>query len=282
MITKVKAIYNDMTIDCVLLAKFDIEVNSLKSEQKKFLFFKRNKFVECVDCKSVCLVFASWRHKSKEFAFISKELVLGNSDFLDDTNIIKSVDFCSESVQYYYGDKPITNKVMIKNFEGYDFIYKNNSFLANLYNGASEQCYNLLFKQLHEVFDCESIDDEIKPETKFIDFTKRKNSDYIEFQFAKNIKNPFKDIEHFKDESLYIQSVNLDWFMETYGNLFKNCVSPNGESRFCFYGVNYYPLDMAKLIFYRLKKSKIAGSEKLIVWLEKAVSNGEGLYILGI
>ena len=89
MITNVKAIYNDMTVDCVLLAKFDIEVNSFKSKQKRFLFFKRNKVVECVDYKSVCLVFIPWKHKSKELAFISEELVLGNSDFLDKTNIIK-------------------------------------------------------------------------------------------------------------------------------------------------------------------------------------------------
>ena len=281
MIMKIKAIYNDMTIDCVLLAKFDIEVN-FKREQKKSLLFKWNKFIACKDYKSVCLVFVPWKHKSKEFAFISKDLVLGDCDFLDKTNIIKSAEFYSECIEYYFDNKPISNKVLIKNFEGYDFIYQNNSFLANLYNRNSEQCYDLLYKNLPEVFDCEPVDDEIQLKTMFVDIAKRKGSAYIEFQYAKNVKKPFKKIDNFKEDSLFIHSDNIDWFLQNYGDLFNNCISPDCSNRFCDYGVNYYTPEMAKTIFDKLKRLNIIGSEKLIVWLDKAVSSGEGFYILGI
>jgi len=282
MITKIKAIYSNMTIDCVLLAKFDIEVNSLKSKQKRFLFSKRNKNVACKDYKSVCLVFVPWKHKSKELAFINKDLVLGDCNFLDKTNIIKIAEFNSECVEYYFEGKPIGSIVPVKNFEGYDFIYQNNSFIADLYAREEEKCYNLLYEKLPDVFDCEPIDDEILSETMFVDFTKRNGSDYIEFQFVKNVKKPFKKIDNFKDDSLYVYSDDINCFLETYGDLFKNCISPDGSDRFCDFGVNYYTPEMAKTIFDKLKDLSVIGSEKLIVWLEKAVSNGDGIYVLGI
>lgn len=110
---------------------------------------------------------------------------------------------------------------------------------------------------------------------------------YLEFQYCKK-KNPIKNnkvnvsvIEHWINDSLLISDEDFDGFFGFYSNIFDCALLANGETGFDFFGPNYYDKETTKKIMQELKGIDNKYSN-LLVWLDKAVKEYNGFYILGI
>ena len=66
-----------------------------------------------------------------------------------------------------------------------------------------------------------------------------------------------------------------------YSSIFDCALLANGKTGFDFYGPNYYNKENTEKI---LQKLKVIDNKynNLIIWLEKAVKEANGFYILGI
>lgn len=114
-------------------------------------------------------------------------------------------------------------------------------------------------------------------------------SGFVELQFCcmpfqTDIKNlvDIKNIQNWKDDSLYIISDDVEKFEQEYSCFFDCGVYNNLKSGAVdLFGVNYYKSDLIDGIIERLNKKKMTDSEVLIEWLDKAKSYN-GFYILGI
>lgn len=118
----------------------------------------------------------------------------------------------------------------------------------------------------------------------FITAKERIGTCYLEFQYCKN-NNPIKHkkininaIEHWKEDSLLITDDN---FYKLYSGVFDCALLGNGEIGFDFCGVNYYSKESTEKILQKLKATDNK-NEVLIIWLEKAIKEANGFYILGI
>ena len=122
----------------------------------------------------------------------------------------------------------------------------------------------------------------------FITSKERNGTCYLEFQFCKNDK-PIKFgkvnvdlIVSWKEDSLLISDDDFNDFYKLYGKIFDCALFPNGENGFCSYGINYYDKNNSKKILFELKKCIDKKHLNLLEWLEIAVKNYNGFYILGI
>lgn len=122
----------------------------------------------------------------------------------------------------------------------------------------------------------------------FIATEERKGTCYLEFQYCK-IDNPIKsnkvdvdNIENWKKDSLLIHDEDFNVFYKSYGKIFECALFPNGEKVFFPYGINYYDKATTEKILIELKKIISDKYYNLILWLEEAVNNYNGFYILGI
>lgn len=121
----------------------------------------------------------------------------------------------------------------------------------------------------------------------FITTDKRVGSCYLEFQFCK-IDKPLKyskvkvhKTEYWKKDSLLINYEDFEAFYKLHSDVFNCAQLPNGETGFDFFGINYYDSETTLKILNELKKF----GEKhkiLLLWLQKAMDNYNGFYILGI
>lgn len=77
--------------------------------------------------------------------------------------------------------------------------------------------------------------------------------------------------------------VNYDEdFFENYGDYLETPNSPDGTQKLDPYGVNYYTKEQAVVIMEQIKNDKPQEFEALVAWLEKAVTEYNGFFFLGI
>ena len=120
----------------------------------------------------------------------------------------------------------------------------------------------------------------------FIVCSKKQGSAYFEFQYCKKewkIKRILKKGYSFwEKDSLLVHVDNDRDFFENYGDYLKTPNSPEGTQELDLYGVNYYTKKQTLAIQEQIINDKPKEFEVLVAWLEKAVTEYNGFYFLGI
>lgn len=120
----------------------------------------------------------------------------------------------------------------------------------------------------------------------FIKNADLKSSDYLELQYIKN--NLFTDkellklkrIKHFKEDSIFVKSDDIDKFKENYLAIFNNPITPDNSNQFDPFGINLYTTDQLKENYNKLKQ--IEADAVLLNWLKVAVEKNYRIYVLGL
>ncbi|HHW30124.1 MAG TPA: hypothetical protein GXX20_00370 [Clostridiaceae bacterium] len=115
------------------------------------------------------------------------------------------------------------------------------------------------------------------------------SSAFIELQYCKmKAGTPAKiivsvsSINHWQDDSLYINIDNIDDFLDNYCNIFKYGLYSNLQRGMIdLYGINYYSPAQVLQILSTVEEKKPVDYAMLRDWLNKA-SVYNGIYILGI
>ena len=120
----------------------------------------------------------------------------------------------------------------------------------------------------------------------FIPCIQRQGTAYFEFQYCKkewNIRKILKKGYSFweKDSLLVHVDGSCDFF-EIYGDYLKSPDSYDGMQALDAYGVNYYTKEQTSVIAEQIKKDQPQEFEALVAWLEKAVTEYNGFFFLGI
>ena len=123
----------------------------------------------------------------------------------------------------------------------------------------------------------------------FISCNEREGTAYYEFQYCKKewpIKKLLKrGYKFWREDSLLFGVEDIedeeDFFLY-YGSYLEPTYSPDGTNVFCFFGINYNTKELAKNILEKIKQDKPPHYEKLANWLEKAISQYNGFFLLGI
>lgn len=120
----------------------------------------------------------------------------------------------------------------------------------------------------------------------FIPCTDKQGTAYFEFQYCKkdwNIKKILKNGYSFwEKDSLLVHIDNDKKFFDNYLKYFELTNAPNGKTVFCYYGVNYYTKEQTVSILERINTDKPNEYQVLIKWLEKAISDYNGFFFIGI
>ena len=120
----------------------------------------------------------------------------------------------------------------------------------------------------------------------FIKKVDLKSSDYLELQYIKNnlVENKellnINNIEHFKEDSIFVKSEDIDMFNENYLAIFNNPKTPDNSNQFYPFGINLYTTDQLKEIYNKLKQ--IEADAVLLNWLKVAVEKNYRIYVLGL
>ena len=122
----------------------------------------------------------------------------------------------------------------------------------------------------------------------FITDQERKGTGYYEFQFCKN-NNPLifgkinnKIIRYWEKDSLSILDDEFVDFYKEYGEIFECAVLANGQKGFDDFGINYYDISTTKEILAKLKNRIDKKYIILMDFLEKAIKDYNGFYIMGL
>ncbi len=120
----------------------------------------------------------------------------------------------------------------------------------------------------------------------FLPCSEKQGSAYYEFQYCKkewNIKKLLKKGYSFwEKDSLLVHVDNDSAFFDSYADYLKTPDSSNGTQDFYACGVNYYTKKQASVILEKIKLNKPKDFEILADWLDKAISEYNGFYFLGI
>ena len=120
----------------------------------------------------------------------------------------------------------------------------------------------------------------------FIPCSEKQGSAYFEFQYCKkewNIKKLLKKGFSFWEKDSLLVHVDSDRdFFENYGVYLETPDSPYGTQILDPYGVNYYTKEQTFVIIEQIKIDKPQEFDVLVTWLEKATTEHNGFYFLGI
>lgn len=126
----------------------------------------------------------------------------------------------------------------------------------------------------------------VKEKTMFITCSEKQGTAYFEFQYCKkewSIKKILKKGYSFWEKDSLLVHVDYDRdFFDNYGDYLETPNSPDGTQKFDPCGVNYYAKDQSFVIIERIKNNKPQEFEALVAWLEKAVTEYNGFFFLGI
>ena len=119
----------------------------------------------------------------------------------------------------------------------------------------------------------------------FIPCSEKQGSAYFEFQYCKkewNIKKLLKKGYSFKEKDSLLVHVSSDSdFFKNYADYLNSSNSPDGMMEL-YVGVNYYTKEQTSVIVEQIKKDKPQEFETLVAWLEKAVTDYNGFFFLGV
>ena len=120
----------------------------------------------------------------------------------------------------------------------------------------------------------------------FIQCSEKQGSAYFEFQYCKkewNIKKILKKGYSFWEADSLLVHIDSDRdFFENYGDYLMPPNFPDGTQGLDPYGVNYYTKEQTNIIMEQIKKDQPKEFEALVTWLEKAVTEYNGFFFLGI
>ena len=120
----------------------------------------------------------------------------------------------------------------------------------------------------------------------FIPCSEKQGSAYFEFQYCKkewSIKKILKKGYSFWEKDSLLIHVDDDMrFFENYGKYLEKPNSPDGTQKLDPYGVNYYTKEQTFAIIEKIKADSPEEFETLMSWLEKAVTEYNGFFFLGI
>lgn len=120
----------------------------------------------------------------------------------------------------------------------------------------------------------------------FIPCSEKIGSAYYEFQYCKKdlpVKTLVsKGYGFWKEDSILVHIDNDADFFESYRKYLEPTNAPNGTTEFCYYGVNYYTKEQTRSIVNRIREDKPKEFGTLMAWLEKAITDYNGFYFLGI
>ena len=123
----------------------------------------------------------------------------------------------------------------------------------------------------------------------FIPCLEREGTAYFEFQFCKKksfIHRIFTAIVgwhvFWAKDSLLVDALDDETFFKNYGEYIKYPTVKNRFQELDPFGVNYYTKEQTLSILEKIKKDKPKDFEVLVKWLEKAVTDYNGFYFLGI
>lgn len=256
------------------------------AEVQKFIykkrFFRKKEKVEIVkELKKYYIVFVPYIDELKEIKILQEELILDkNIDISTDNNIIQVSSFTS----YNKDEDEYINSIEIRDFVGYNFIYKNNGFIFyNYYNSNDLYCLDILYKNIPSLAVLR-LEDKQKENLIFKDIIQIKNGKYLELAYNKedSPKKIFKTYKMKNYDSLYITIEDFNYFFKDYLPLLEECISPDKTNKFCYYGLNYYTKEKTKTIFDMVKNSDLSDRNNFLIWLYKAYSFYNGFYIYGI
>ena len=120
----------------------------------------------------------------------------------------------------------------------------------------------------------------------FIPCSEKQGSAYFEFQYCKkewNVKKLLKRGYSFWEKDSLLIHVDDDMrFFENYGKYLEKPNFPDGTQKLDPYGVNYYTKEQTFAIIEQIKNDKPQEFDVLVTWLEKAVTEYNGFFFLGI
>ena len=109
---------------------------------------------------------------------------------------------------------------------------------------------------------------------------------YFEFQYCKKEWTGGNFMEsgysYWEEDSLLIHVDEADLFFDQYGKYFRCPQAVSGVSKLEYCGENYYSKEQTAQILQRIKKECPQEHEPLIAWLEKAVTEYNGFFMIGI
>ena len=135
----------------ILLGKYQRPHNEVYSYEKKFLWKTKTIYAHRTLNASLYVIFIPWKHQIKELREVDEKYIVNPQSFNTDETWIKIDKFVSETCDGYI--YPLSLEV--KDFVGYEFMYDNNSFIANLCLHEFEDCLRILYKNMPEVLDAD-------------------------------------------------------------------------------------------------------------------------------
>ena len=120
----------------------------------------------------------------------------------------------------------------------------------------------------------------------FIPCSEKQGSAYFEFQYCKkewDIKKILAKRHSFWEKDSLLVHIDGDKdFFDNYGDYLNAPNSPEGTQEFDLCGVNYYTKEQTYVIMEKIRNDKPQGFEALVAWLEKAATEYNGFFFLGI
>ena len=175
------------------------------------------------------------------------------------------------------------DEYVVENYKGYNFIYENNSFIADLRNEDLDETTKILYKHLPKLLE-EEFDEysETRQFPMFVGNSHRDGTGYIELQYDKSGKKS-KRIEksepkNFEDDSLFIGIENLSLFESEYMPIFRKVK----DKYFEIFSSFNFPLDSVRIIRSLIKEKKPTDYEVILKWLDTCIENGYSMNFLGI
>ena len=121
-------------------------------------------------------------------------------------------------------------------------------------------------------------------ESLFLPCSDRRGSAYYEFQYCKtegSVRKILKSHSFWLEDSLVVSIEGEERFVRLYGHYLE---TPGLSRKHAvdWYGVNYYSKEETAAILSRIRDDRPEDCETLLLWLEKALTEYNGFFFLGV
>ena len=141
--------YYGNTVKGILLGKYQ-RVHELHQITKKKFFgkeYEKHKFKKTNS--PIYIIFIPWKHQIKEIVEIDEHYVLEIDGLLKEEDWINVDSYTSSVLEH----NEYEVSIKVKNFNGYKFIYDNNSYIVNLLLSNNKENLELLYKIYPELLE---------------------------------------------------------------------------------------------------------------------------------
>lgn len=135
--------YYGNTVKGILLGKYQ-RVHELHQITKKKFFGKVYEKHKVKKTNSpLYIIFIPWKHQLKEIIEIDESYVLEIDELLKEEDWISVDSYISSVLEH----NEYEVSIKVNNFNGYKFIYENNSFIVDLMLSDTKDNFNILYKK---------------------------------------------------------------------------------------------------------------------------------------